>query len=67
MCWSGYQSAVAEAAFGVGSFVFRGASKADGALRAVKKLVMGDNHFVSGFERHPRNGPSASTVRDSQT
>ena len=28
-------------------FRFRGASEADGDLRAVKKLVMGDNHFCS--------------------
>ena len=66
MSRTGYQSAVAEAAFGVGSFVFREEPEADGDLRAVKKLVVGDNPFVPGFERHPLNGPRASTVRDSR-
>jgi len=66
MCWSGYQSAVVEAALGVGSFVFRGASEADLDLRAEKRLVAGDNPFVPGFEHRPQNAPNASTAQDRQ-
>ena len=66
MSRTGYQSAVAEAAFGVGAFVFREEPEADGDLLAVKKLVMGENPFVPGLEHHPLNVPNASTAQDSR-